>query len=303
MKKRGTYFSFNFARILVVGALFFASAANALATVSKTTQTIFLGETAIKINVYEKNGGSRITFIAPHHNEKIGREIAKELIEKNGGRLVEIESLDESGNPARQLKFSFQGSSYSVDPNRIFTENGRRCGDLAEINETVKTFADGLLKMILAPNASSLRYGEKFLVAVHNNGDVDNAKTDAARARDLTAQAFIKYGVNPLEAFGAFHDQADGVYISNTEPDADNFILLSTPAFINFFAAKGFNVVVQKSGAKLQTQDCAVDDGSLSIYAGQRNIQYINLEADAATGSMRQRQMIEAVYELLQKKM
>ncbi len=58
-------------------------------------------------------------------------------------------------------------------------------------------------------------------------------------------------------------------------------------------------MVVQKPARQLESSQCSVDDGSLSVYAGQRNIEYICLEADAAAGASRQKQMLAAVYRLL----
>lgn len=271
----------------------------AQSSVVKNTKTILLGDTAVKINVYEKEG-EHITFFAPHFNEQTGTKIVKELIEKRGGKLIEIESFDENGNSSRYIKFKFREGKYSIDPNRIFTENGRRCGNSTpEINFLINEFSNELLKIIFPPTGSKLSIGEEFLVAVHNNSDVDDArKSESAKAADLTAYAFAKYSKIPA-SLGEFYEQADGVYLSNTESDADNFFFLSTPKYIGFFAERGFNVALQKSSAGLQSKNCHVDDGSLSVFAGQQKIPYINIEADAVNGSLRQRQMIETVYELL----
>jgi hypothetical protein len=279
----------SFSKILV---LMLASSAVMMAATQKTTQGFFLGETEVKINVYE-NAGSNVTFFSPHHNEQIARTLAKEFIDKNGGRLVEIESFDDKGKPSRYLRFSANGKTFSLDPNRIFTANGRTCDALpAEIDVLVKDFADKLLRTILA-DGKGLREGERFIAAVHNNTDVDS-KTDEHKANDLTALAFVK-----TAGHGAFQAQAEGAYLSNMEFDSDNFIFLSSAKYLGFFVEKSFNVVVQKSAAKLRTSGCNVDDGSLSVYTAQNNIQYICLEADGTNGNFRQRQMFEAVYELL----
>lgn len=265
----------------------------------KSTHTILLGDTDIKINIYE-NAGARITFFAPHHNEQVGLNAAKEFIEKNGGRLVEIESLDLEGLPTRNMYFRYGTEKYSVDPNRIFTDNGRACAVPNEIGALVKNFSDNLLQIILAPDVKSLREGEIFVVAVHNNTDV-SARPSGQRTGDLTAFSFLR-SVNPdIIPHGIFAGQADGVYFSNLEPDSDNFIYLTTPKYLGYFAELGFNVIVQKASTRLQEKNCRVDDGSLSVYSGQNSIQYINLEADQNFGAFRQKQMIEAVYKLLPK--
>lgn len=265
----------------------------------KSTRKLLLGETEINVNIYE-NTGANITFFAPHYNEQLARTLAREYIEKNGGRFVEIESLDERGKASRYLKFKFSNKNYSVDPNRIYTENGRNCNVGTEINAVVKNFADNLLPILFAPDGKNLRENERFFVAVHNNTDV-SAKEEKSQMSDLTAAAFLKSQSTKNIAHGAFEAQADGVFLSNTETDEDNFIFLSTPQYIGHFAEKGFNVVVQKSANKLQSKQCNIDDGSLSVYSAQTSIPYICLEADGLSGTFRQRQMFEAVYDLLPK--
>jgi hypothetical protein len=272
------------------------SAADA-ATV-KRTYRLPLGDTQVSVNVYE-NAGASVTFFAPHHNEQIGLNLARDYVSRNGGRLIEIESTDARGNPMRYVKFNYFGKNYTIDPNRIYTDNGRSCNAASEINEIVKNFADELLKIILDADGKTLRANERFIVAVHNNTDV-SAKTSNAQNADLTAVAFLKAQSTRNLAEGAFEAQADGVFLSNTETDEDNFIFLSTPQHIGYFAEKGFNVVVQKPASRLQSKQCTIDDGSLSVYSAQTSVPYICLEADGVNGYARQRQMLEAIYALLQ---
>lgn len=278
--------------------VFSATAAAAGGAVRKTARSIKLGETEIRVNIYE-NPMANITFFAPHYNEQISRNLAREYVERRGGRLIEIESYDERGNASRYVKFKFNDKTYSFDPNRVYTENGRICSRYApEIAPLIEKFASEILRNIFAQNGETLRDGEKFIVAVHNNADVD-AKEKSLQTSDLTAAAFVRSTNSERFADGAFRAQADGVYLSNDEADADNFVFLSTPAYIGYFAEKGFNVVIQKSASRLASKQCAIDDGSLSIYAARQNISYINLEADAVNGAFRQNQMIDAVYGLL----
>ncbi len=283
------------AQIFIIILLIAVAAAEA--STAKSTRTLPLGDSFVSINVYE-NAGANITFFAPHHNEQIGLNLAKEYVAKNGGRLIEIESLNDKGYPIRYVKFNYGGKAYSIDPNRIYTDNGRSCNVAKGIDAIVKNFADELLKIILAPDGTTLREGERFIVAVHNNTDV-SAKAAGAQTGDLTAVAFIKGQSTNNLIHGAFEEQADGVFISNTETDEDNFIFLSTPAQIGYFAEKGFNVVVQKSAVRLQSKLCTVDDGSFSVYSAQIAVPYICLEADGVSGYVRQRQMLDAIYALL----
>jgi len=264
---------------------------SAEAAMTKTAITIKLGDSDIGINIYE-NSGSELTFVSLHHNEQTSVNAAKEFIAQNGGRLVELISVNAAGKPQRNVEFTIGGETYKLDPNRIFTENGRRCGSMNGFSAQIGAFADEFLRLVLGPNES----GRKFVIALHNNSDAD-IKPAAARAADLTAISFVR----SISKTQSFSGQSAGVFISNTETDADNFIFMTDPMKIGYFAGKGFNVVLQKTADELSSKACAVDDGSLSVYAAQNGIDYICLEADAS-GFERQREMIKAVYELFSAK-
>lgn len=288
------------AQFFIVALMFsiiFLLAASANAATVKTTQKLRLGDSELSVNVYE-NAGANITFFAPHHNEQIGLNLAKDYVARSGGRLIEIVSTDEKGNPSRYIKFASGGKNYTIDPNRIYTENGRSCNVAADVQGIAASFAEALLKIMLAPDGKTLRANERFIVAVHNNTDV-SAKAQAAQNSDLTAVAFLKAQSTNNLTDGAFEMQAGGVFLSNTETDEDNFVFLSTPMYIGHFAEKGFNVVVQKPANALRSAQCKMDDGSLSVYSAQTGVAYICLEADGVSGYARQRQMLEAVYALL----
>jgi hypothetical protein len=274
------------------------SAARAQDAPPKTVKTVRLGETDVKVNVYER-AGARLTLFAPHHNEQGALKAAREAVAARGGRFVEVESFDEAGAPARRLRFRAGGKGYSVDPNRIFTANGRRCLNLpADAEAAVKAFAEELLGLLFAPGGGRLREGETLFVAVHNNSDVEE-RAAAERDGDLSAVAFVRPLRSRATFRGAFEESAAGVYLSNSEEDEDNFIIVTEPRLLGHFAARGFNVIVQKPAAQLRDAKCSMDDGSLSVHAAFNSIPYVNLEADIVGGAARQRQMLEAVYELL----
>jgi hypothetical protein len=267
---------------------------------TKTVKTFKLGETSVNVNVYERAGAS-VTLFAPHHNEQGALKAAREAVAARGGRFVELEAFDEAGAPARRLRFRVGAKSYSVDPNRIYTPNGRKCLNLpADAEAAVKAFADELLNLLFTPGGTSLRAGETLFVAVHNNGDVEKGAA-ADRDSDLTAVAFVKPLRSRTTFRGAFEESAAGVYLSNTEDDEDNFVIVTEARLLDHFAVRGFNVIVQKAAAQLRAPGCSVDDGSLSVHAAYNNIPYVNLEADINGGAARQRQMLEAVYDLVGK--
>jgi hypothetical protein len=262
----------------------------------KTVKTFKLGETDVRVNVYER-AGAALTLFSPHHNEQGAVKAGREAVAARGGRFVEVEAFDEAGAPARRLRFRVGGKSHSVDPNRVFTANGRRCLNLPpDAEAAVKAFAENLLGLLFAPGGARLREGETLFAAVHNNADVEKNPA-AERDGDLTAVAFVRPLRSRATFRGAFEESAAGVYLSNTEDDEDNFVIVTEPRLLTPFAARGFNVIVQKPAAQLRTPGCAMDDGSLSVHAAFNNIPYVNLEVDIVVGGARQRQMLEAVYD------
>lgn len=268
---------------------------------TKTVKTFKLGETDVRVNVYER-AGAAVTLFAPHHNEQGALKAAREAVAARGGRFVEVEALDEAGAPARRLRFRVAGKNYSIDPNRIYTANGRKCLGLPpDAEAAVKAFADEMLALLFAPGGASLRAGESLFVAVHNNGDVEKNPA-AERDSDLSAVAFVKPLRSRATFRGAFEESAAGVYLSNVEEDEDNFIIVTEPRLLGPLAARGFNVIVQKAAAQLRAPGCSMDDGSLSVHAAFNNIPYVNLEADIVGGAARQRQMLEAVYDFIKTK-
>lgn len=281
---------------LLLAALFCCLPAARAQEAAKTVKTFRLGETVVKVNVYER-AGAAVTMFSPHHNEQGALRVAREWVAARGGRYVEVEAFDDAGAPARRLRFRAGGRAHSVDPNRIFTANGRRCLNLPpDAEAAVKAFADGLLGLLFAPGGSRLREGETLFVAVHNNGDVEKGPA-AARDEDLTAVSFVRPLRSRATFRGAFEESAAGVYLSNAEDDEDNFVIVTEPGLLSPFAARGFNVVVQKPAAQLRAPGCSLDDGSLSVHAAFNDIPYVNLEVDIGGGAARQRQMLEAVYD------
>ncbi len=250
----------------------------AIAAMTKRVQQLRIAETTVELAIYEDGEG--LTLFAPHASEQAAVNIGKQFIAAKGGRLIEI-----SNGTSRNIRFTAGGQVFSVDPNRIFTGNGRTCSAPVGTAEAVRTFAESLL--------AELAVNGKFppiIVALHNNTDADQ-KTGMAKDADLTHRSFVK------ELGGRYSGQAAGVFWSNEEPDADNFIYLAQPKHLSFFAAKGFSVVVQR--ADLTSKNCSIDDGSLSVFAGRNGLEYICLEADPGS-QVRQQNMLEAVRELYQ---
>ncbi len=233
-----------------------------------------LGDTPITINVYEK-AGLKVTLVVLHGDEVTGLELCKKFVGDNGGRLIELFNPDK-----RYVGFETGGVKYDIDPNRIFTDkfhyglkkNLKLPSDAAS---AAKKFGMDLLEIILPQG--KLPAGEKVLVAVHNN--MDNETNPGT----LSIETYQKKGSAAVVARTRTFDSED----------IDNFFLVTQSPHLDFFARRRFNVAIQPYPVP-QT----INDGSLSIYCGQRQIPYVIVEAEDGK-SAEQQKMLDAVRDLI----
>ena len=73
-------------------------------------------------------------------------------------------------------------------------------------------------------------------------------------------------------AGGPFFTDAKSVHI-NAEHDVDDFFITTSTGLYEKLKARDYNVV-------LQDNENDMDDGSLSIFYGRKNLGYINIEAE-----------------------
>ncbi|MEM8600726.1 MAG: protein tyrosine phosphatase [Bacteroidota bacterium] len=233
---------------LVVAMLALRVASPGNAQEMRSTVALPIGADVARVVVTEQPG-CEVDVLVVHDNEDTGVEAAQAVIAERGGRLVD---LQHSG--ARNLAFALRAQggtradSFVVDPNRVFTSAGvggslaSLSRDTPEARRAVRRFAEQLLAV----------YGEPaVVVTAHNNTEGRYAATSYA---------------------------ADGPHARNAaalhlEPgaDADDFFFVTDRALFDMLAGAGFNAVLQA--------DTATDDGSLSVWAAQQGVPYVNVEA------------------------
>lgn len=238
--------------LLIAGAATFTSSCRPRATAPRVEFTLQkvafqIGDTKIHALVTQV-GESALTMVHLHEDEKTSAEAGRAVLEKHGGRLIQ---LVHSGR--RRVSFSLDGASYSFDPNRIFSRAG--------VESTLRGGVPVPDKAYAAVNEFAAQFVSYFalrkqhaLIAVHNNGEgflsVHSYAPDAEYAAD-TAQLF-----------------------ANPAADPDNFYYVTDERFYSALDAQRFNVV-------LQDNRTVSDDGSLSVFAGRHQIPYINVEAQS----------------------
>lgn len=203
-----------------------------------------------------KNAGDTI-FLQLHDNELTAEASVLEYISDAGGVLLSIEN-----EGSRNVSFTLQNTSYTFDPNRIFTAAGlqatlQRLGDSSpEAMAAVKAFADSILNHL--PQSA-------LIIAVHNNTDEN-------------------FSINSYVSDTTYMRDAAAVH-TNPSHDVDDFFLTTDTGLYSQLVALNYNTI-------LQNNEGATDDGSLSVYLGKKGIRYVNVEAEHGHGTF-QLQMIK----------
>ena len=127
-------------------------------------KNVWLGETRVRIVVYEVRikGKSPFVYFHPHENEHGSAVATRHMIHEAGGRLVEIRSEGD-----RLITFKLKGESYSFDPELMFTEVGLQSSlaHFAPIGQAPLTAVIALRNAVL----KELEGGAKPIISVHNN--------------------------------------------------------------------------------------------------------------------------------------
>jgi hypothetical protein len=209
-------------------------------------KTIFykLADKTIPVSIMQFGDETNIACINLHDNENTSVEASKSVLELKGGKLIKI-----GNNHQRVIRFRLRGVTYGFDPNRIFSragieetlkENGRTSSTaIAEVEK----FADRLL-MLIPENTSCI-------VALHNNTDEE-------------------YSVTTYLPGNRRQYDAKAVYADSLQ-DVDDIAFTTDRILYQKMADNGYNSIWQDN-------DNARRDGSLSIYCGEKNIRYINIE-------------------------
>jgi hypothetical protein len=203
-----------------------------------------LGDKNISFKVIQYGESVSTCCVNVHDNEATAVQAARDILEREGGLLIKIDN-----NAQRLVSFPFKGVVYTFDPNRIFSASGIKLtltakGKINPLAITeVEKFAAHLLQLI--PDTTSC------IVALHNNTDGD-------------------YSVKSYQNGGKRQSDAKQVYAADWQ-DADDIALTTDENLFSKMSALGYNSILQDN-VKVNR------DGSLSVYYGEQNKRYINIE-------------------------
>lgn len=207
--------------------------------------TLFVDMYSLPLKVVKYSYGKpNVNFLVIHDNEDTGVKAAFEYIRFSGGSVFDSQYGD-----VRNYNINYQGLKYQIDPNKIYSSYGVMEGleFYGAVNDEVSASLNTAAEMIL----NFYNPGEPdYIFTLHNN-------TDGA------------FGINSYLKGHELELVADSLHI-NFNMDPDDLILVTDLKLFNALKKEDVNVV-------LQSRDAA-DDGSLSLYAMQNKIPYINVE-------------------------
>lgn len=212
----------------------------AMRTDSSFVKLYNLDITLVKYS-YKPNG---LKFLVVHDNEDTGVKAGFDYIRWYGGELI-----DSQYGAVRDYYFTYMDDQYRIDPNAIYTEvgvNTRLKKNQFSSNEVEKALLNAGKQIVDFYDPKTTGY----FLTLHNNADGGFGISSYLPGYDLASTA-------------------DSVYI-NFEMDGDDLIYVTEPRLFSSLKKANVNVILQSK--------FATNDGSLSVYAMQNNIPYINVE-------------------------
>ncbi|HVK96699.1 MAG TPA: hypothetical protein VM368_02725 [Flavisolibacter sp.] len=201
-----------------------------------------LGNRIVSFQEFKGKKKAPFILLSVHSNERTGIETAEAFSQEHKVPFFQI--LNEN---KRMIEFSNNEKKFSVDPNRIYTDEGVRASLSKNGNYDTSDFV--LLQQFNKFILEKLD-PDKVLIAMHNNTE---GEYDINRyLKDLKADA-------------------DSVHV-NEKIDADDFFLTTDATIFCRLKCLNYNVILQNNSG-------AADDGSLSVLYGKRNLPYVNIEA------------------------
>jgi len=204
-----------------------------------------------------------ILFVNLHHDEITSIKAIKAVLPKYYGKYVGLKNAGK-----REVSLFEKGKPLKFDPNRIYTQVGiektlRNYGSYSELNaKLLQSFSLDLLN----------RFSKaELLIALHNNSNGGFSVNSILKEKQTKNDA-LQVFVNPVK-------------------DEDDFYYVTQKSEFDYFKSMGYNVV-------LQDNEKVEDDGSLSVWCGKNDIDYINVECQS--GHLEeQMQMIREVFNVL----
>ena len=210
-----------------------------------TTISYKIGDRVILIKLFQYGDNPDPFMLNLHDVETTSVLAARRWLELNGGLLIKFEN-----NNQRTISFPLRGVPYSFDPNRMFSRKGITAtlkdqgGYISDAAiEEIEKFAARVLQLV--PENPSC------IISLHNNGNGNFSVTSYLPGNDREKDARLVY--------------------ADPRQDIDDIFLTTDSLLYSQLAAKKYNSIWQDNVNVHQ-------DGSLSVYCGEKGIRYLNCE-------------------------
>lgn len=204
-----------------------------------------LGDSQITIKLFQYGKKRDIVFVNLHDNEATSVTATKKLLQTKGGVLIKLENKNK-----RTIHFRLEGSYYTFDPNRIFSKAGIR-QTLKRFNKTINNKAASEVEKFATRIINLFPKGTDCIIALHNNKEGGFSVSSY-----LTGE---EYGTDAKKVY------------ANESHDPDDFFLTTDSLLFHQLSLEKYNTVWQDNLLVRQ-------DGSLSVYFGEKNFCYLNCE-------------------------
>jgi hypothetical protein len=235
-------------------------------------KTVRLGDDSVHLKVFSTPGLQRV-YAHVHENEEAALAAGKRILAETGGKLITLRHSF-AGPTNRNIRFNYRQTQYEFDPNRIYTANDsvlesgiRVVKGRGKVNQEVK----GLVRNLADTIWSELR-NFPLIVAIHNNKNTPPAVKNLwfFWCQSIAESFNVTSYVMRSDFASDSNKSCEDIYINPRINNSEFFIVTQRNDFIDFFQ-KRYNVVLQNP--------TPVDDGSMSVFATQHGIRYINSEA------------------------
>lgn len=227
------------------------------------TIVLTVGQTKIQALIYKGKSLGLLLFNM-HDDETTSVEAAKTFIMENGGTLVQLKHFGQ-----RLITFELNKRSNKFDPNRIFTEVG--------ISKTLEKYGN-------SPQGAANevdRFAKELIARFFSNPGTIVAMHNSTNNH---------FSVLSYQKGGEYEADGARVFV-NPGKDIDDFFYVIEEKLFDRLSSMGYNVVLQNNAT-------VTDDGSLSVFCGQKQIRYINVEAERGHKA-EQLRMLRALLEAL----
>ncbi len=215
-------------------------------TIKILKHPILIGDTKIYVKTSESKSAIPIRYFNMHDNENTSVDAALSILTKYGGKIIEFDA-----QKTREIKFNLNDNSYSIDPNRIYTESGIKY-TLNYYNNFSESAFNAVNKFQNEIIQNFLSDSNQILVALHNNTN-----------GNYSIESYLKGEENDKDA--------SEVKISK-DWDPDDFYFVTDELIYKELIKYNVNIA-------LQNNKTVTDDGSFSVYCRNKSINYVNVEA------------------------